>query len=182
MTKTKQNVVNDGLISRKQAYEVLTKYYHQRTEIQHKALKEALERVPTCNHITSDIISRQVAIDMFQRLSYEDWNKGLITWSEAWRVCAEIIRDLPSAQSALVGDLIDRKKAIEVVHDYFLSELNKEETEDVVGVEIYKNMSVVNRLLHHNKAISERIKALPSAQTEIDDPSHPFADDVMMGT
>lgn len=34
------------LISRKQAFEVLTEYYHQRTEIQHIALKEALDRVP----------------------------------------------------------------------------------------------------------------------------------------
>lgn len=34
------------LISREKAYEVLTDYYHQRTEIQHKALREALDRVP----------------------------------------------------------------------------------------------------------------------------------------
>lgn len=30
-----------------EAYKVLTGYYHQRTEIQHKALKEAIERTPT---------------------------------------------------------------------------------------------------------------------------------------
>lgn len=30
-----------------ETYNVLTDYYHQRTEIQHKALKEAIERVPT---------------------------------------------------------------------------------------------------------------------------------------
>jgi hypothetical protein len=34
------------LISRQAAYEVLTEYYHHRTEIQHQALKEALDRVP----------------------------------------------------------------------------------------------------------------------------------------
>ena len=35
------------LIDADEAYKVLTDYYHQRTEIQHKALKEAFERVPT---------------------------------------------------------------------------------------------------------------------------------------
>ncbi len=35
------------LIDVDEAYKVLTDYYHQRTEIQHKALKEALSRVPT---------------------------------------------------------------------------------------------------------------------------------------
>ena len=30
-----------------EAYKVLTDYYHIRMEIQHKALKEAMERVPT---------------------------------------------------------------------------------------------------------------------------------------
>lgn len=33
-------------ISRKAAYEVLTEYYHHKTELQHKALREALDRVP----------------------------------------------------------------------------------------------------------------------------------------
>ncbi len=35
------------LIDADEAYKVLTDYYHHRTEIQHKALKEALSRVPT---------------------------------------------------------------------------------------------------------------------------------------
>lgn len=37
----------DVLISRQAAYEMLTEYYHHRTDLQHKALKEALERVPS---------------------------------------------------------------------------------------------------------------------------------------
>lgn len=36
----------DDLISRQAAYKTLTEYYHHKTEIQHKALREALERVP----------------------------------------------------------------------------------------------------------------------------------------
>lgn len=31
------------------AYKVLTEYYHQRTDVQHLALKEALDRVPTAD-------------------------------------------------------------------------------------------------------------------------------------
>lgn len=37
----------DELISRQAAYEALTDYYHHRTDIQHMALHEALNRVPT---------------------------------------------------------------------------------------------------------------------------------------
>ena len=39
------------LIDADKAYKVLTDYYHQRTEIQHKALKEAIERVPTVDPV-----------------------------------------------------------------------------------------------------------------------------------
>ncbi len=35
------------LIDADEAYKILTEYYHQRTAIQHIALKEALDRVPT---------------------------------------------------------------------------------------------------------------------------------------
>lgn len=35
------------LIDADEAYKVLTDYYHHKTEIQHEALKEAIERVPT---------------------------------------------------------------------------------------------------------------------------------------
>lgn len=34
-------------ISRQAAYDILTEYYHHRTEIQHMALREALSRVPS---------------------------------------------------------------------------------------------------------------------------------------
>lgn len=34
------------LIDAEEAYKVLTDYYHHKTEIQHDALKEAIERVP----------------------------------------------------------------------------------------------------------------------------------------
>jgi hypothetical protein len=39
------------LIDADEAYKVLTDYYHIRTEIQHKALKEAMERVPTVDAV-----------------------------------------------------------------------------------------------------------------------------------
>lgn len=37
----------EGLISREATYKTLTDYYHQRTVIQHQALREALSRVPS---------------------------------------------------------------------------------------------------------------------------------------
>lgn len=39
--------VNDDLISRQAAYEVLSEYYHHKTEMQNIALREALGRVPS---------------------------------------------------------------------------------------------------------------------------------------
>ena len=39
------------LIDANEAYKVLTDYYHQRTEIQHEALKEALSKVPTVDAV-----------------------------------------------------------------------------------------------------------------------------------
>lgn len=39
------------LIDADEAYKVLTNYYHQRTEIQHEALKEALSKVPTIDAV-----------------------------------------------------------------------------------------------------------------------------------
>ena len=39
------------LIDADEAYKVLTDYYHHRTEIQHKALEEAIERVPTVDPV-----------------------------------------------------------------------------------------------------------------------------------
>lgn len=46
---TDTNVGNNDLISRRAAYEVLTAYYHHKTDIQHAALHEALNRVPTAH-------------------------------------------------------------------------------------------------------------------------------------
>jgi len=46
-----------------------------------------------------DLISRQAAIDMFQNLAYDDWNQGVSTsWADAYAECAEMIKNLPSAQ------------------------------------------------------------------------------------
>ena len=43
------------LISRQAAYEVLSEYYHHKTETQHKALREALEKVPSAQTDVPDI-------------------------------------------------------------------------------------------------------------------------------
>lgn len=37
----------DEYIKREDAYQTLTEYYHQRTEIQHDSLREALSKVPS---------------------------------------------------------------------------------------------------------------------------------------
>lgn len=53
----------------------------------------------------SDLIDRQAAIDMFQNMAYDDWNQGVSTsWADAFSECAEMIRDLPSAQPEPLTD------------------------------------------------------------------------------
>ena len=50
------------------------------------------------NEKMDDYISRQAAIDRFQNLAYDDWNQGAsTTWANAYAECAEMVRDLPSA-------------------------------------------------------------------------------------
>lgn len=49
---------SEDLISREKAYEVLTEYYHHKTELQHKALREALDMVPPVDIDLSDYSDR----------------------------------------------------------------------------------------------------------------------------
>ena len=70
------------LISRKAAYEVLTDYYHHKTETQHQALKEALGRVPSVKMRLIDaeaLLERAVPRGMNSYNSYEyqiGWSQG----------------------------------------------------------------------------------------------------------
>ena len=53
--------------------------------------------VPDTN--VGDTISRQAAVDMFQNLANNDWNKDTsTTWANAFAESADMIEDLPSAQ------------------------------------------------------------------------------------
>lgn len=47
----------------------------------------------------SDLISRKAAIDMFQRLADDDWDKTTpTTWRNAYADAVEMVRDLQSAE------------------------------------------------------------------------------------
>ena len=103
------------LIERQAAYTTLTEYYHHTTEIQHKALREALERVPSAEthekrtetH-TCDYISRQDAIDAILAVTgnssvrelYEHVQEHGLSdmWSGGVNAAIDIIIALPSAQ------------------------------------------------------------------------------------
>lgn len=55
-----------------------------------------------------DLISRQAAIDMFQRQAYDDWNQGTgTTWANAFSEAADMIENLPSAEPTLYGYKIE---------------------------------------------------------------------------
>lgn len=49
--------------------------------------------------MNDDLISRQTAIDMFNRLADDPWNANAnTTWSKAYGYAAEMIEELPSAE------------------------------------------------------------------------------------
>lgn len=50
--------MSEDLISKEKAYKVLTEYYHHKTEMQHKALREALDMVPFVDIDLSDYSDR----------------------------------------------------------------------------------------------------------------------------
>lgn len=51
----------------------------------------------------ADLIDRKAAIDMFQRMAYDDWNQGTgTTWANAFSEAADMIEDLPSADAVEV--------------------------------------------------------------------------------
>lgn len=61
---TERNGGSMDTISRQAAYKTLTEYYHHTTEIQHKALREALERVPDSQ---PELIEREAYIRGFEQ-------------------------------------------------------------------------------------------------------------------
>lgn len=62
-----------------------------------------------------------------------------------------------------MADLIDRKAAIKVIHDYCMKLILETETKTTDDGEVY-DLNIVNPILQHNKAISNALKALPSAE------------------
>lgn len=50
-----------------------------------------------------DLISRQAAIDLFQRISYDDWNQGVsTTWANAYAEAADMVENLPPVDAVQV--------------------------------------------------------------------------------
>lgn len=102
----------DDLISRRAAYEALTAYYHHTTDMQHAALYDALNRVPSAqpekrtentrktHGVFLDVIDRQAAIDALSDGALVNYqaaghNNGLVK-------AIDIIKGLPSAQPEIV--------------------------------------------------------------------------------
>ena len=92
----------DDLISR--LSEIRSEYncFDENEEPYYRALSEAIKILS--RRADGDTISRQAAIDMFQNLAYDDWNQGVSTsWADAYSECADMIRELPSAQPELLA-------------------------------------------------------------------------------
>ena len=67
-------------------------------------------------------------------------------------------------------DVIYRADVVSEIHKYFWEEIEKtSHGTDEDGEDVYTDMPTVNSLLAHNKQLSKRIKALPSAHPELDE-------------
>jgi len=67
-------------------------------------------------------------------------------------------------------DTIYRQDAVSEIHKYFWEEIEKTpHGTDEDGEDVYTDMPTVNSLLAHNKQLSKRIKALSSAEPELDE-------------
>lgn len=104
------------LISRRAAYEALTAYYHHTTDMQHAALYDALNRVPSAQPEKStekrtethacDLISRQAVIDAVEKydFNFPEYMERFVT--ELRDAMKEDLKgdiaDLPSAQPKII--------------------------------------------------------------------------------
>lgn len=71
--------MSEDLISKQTAYKVLSEYYHHKTEMQHKALREALDMVPPVDIDLSDYSDR------LWRKAYEQGKADAEVERKTWR-------------------------------------------------------------------------------------------------
>ena len=105
MTVKKGGLMED-MISRNDAYNTLTEYYHHTTEIQHKALREALERVPDSQ---PELIEREAYIRGFEQGK---------TQGRLDTLSAQPEKRTEERTETHTCDYINRKDAIEAHYEY----------------------------------------------------------------
>ena len=78
------------LISRQAAYETLTKYYHHRTYLQHEALKEALDRVPSVETVPSVTTATDLPPVVYAEQKKSKWDYTYDPANDLWEhTCSE---------------------------------------------------------------------------------------------
>ncbi len=165
----KVNSDSGELISRQAAYETLTEYYHHTTEIQHKALREALERVPDVQPC-EDLISRKAAIDAVYKCAdiFAGDMPVMVVKSDAYEALAQ----LPSAQPekrtentrkthGVCLDTISRNAAIEAMEDVDWHHINSN------GQLVHGANSKEDEPLYKAEDVYKVLNDIPSAQSEI---------------
>ena len=71
--------MSEDIISREKAYEVLSEYYHHKAEVQHKALRVALDMVPS-----ADVPERNVGKWLEREVIHAKEAKAIIA---EWQSC-----------------------------------------------------------------------------------------------
>ena len=106
------------LIKREDAYEVLTEYYHHKTEIQHKALREALDRVPSAQQ--EDRTSRE-----FIELIVEYPPEDICTYPEYKGKPYYSIKYREDGEGFIGYGTYSPKVLSRYLHDYFIPSANQ---------------------------------------------------------
>lgn len=111
------------LIDREATYEVLTSFYHHKTDIQHNALREALNKVPSAQ-------PERLTDDDFETIrihlnAYKEKLCNQHRWEEADEYQRIIDRFMsfasaqPDVPDTNVGDMISRQAAIDAISSMF---------------------------------------------------------------
>lgn len=82
-----------------------------------------------------DLISRQAAIDMFQRLADNDWNRRTkTTWGHAYAEAVEMLEELPSVEPERECERCIEKLSYSAFRS-FVEALTNAQSEDIRGDE-----------------------------------------------
>ena len=129
------------LIDADEAYKVLTDYYHHGTEIQHKALKEAIERVPIADIDAITESHERIGYDRGFRDGYAEALEKTVNVPDKnvgeWIPCSERLPDKEGRYLCTVGAEFHPVREMIYEPDEFISEEDRSIWRSIDGLHVF---------------------------------------------